>query len=79
MYEPGTYGTYTVMQILIDIEDPNPPFAQLIEQIKQAVSNGYLGPGDPLPSSNRLRQKIHGRAYGNEKGCQRCLASGNDE
>ena len=42
------------MQILIDISDPKPPFAQLIEQIKTAVSRGDLGPGDPLPSIRQL-------------------------
>ncbi len=42
------------MEIVIDIDDPNPPFAQLIGQIKQAVSNGDLVPGDPLPSIRQL-------------------------
>jgi len=42
------------MEIVIDIDDPVPPFAQLIEQIKQAVSNGLLAPGDPLPSIRQL-------------------------
>lgn len=42
------------MQIVIDINDPTPPFAQLIEQIKQAVGSGQLGPGEPLPSIRQL-------------------------
>ena len=42
------------MQIVIDIDDPNPPFAQLIEQIKQAVSSGQLKAGEPLPSIRQL-------------------------
>ena len=46
------------MQIVIDIEDPNPPFAQLIEQIKQAVSSGKLDPGDPLPSIRQLANDL---------------------
>ena len=46
------------MQIVIDIEDPNPPFAQLIEQIKQAVRNGQLGPGDSLPSIRQLANDL---------------------
>jgi len=54
----GTYGTDTVMQIVIDIEDPNPPFAQLIEQIKQAVSRGQLRPGEPLPSIRQLANDL---------------------
>lgn len=46
------------MQIAIDIDDPNPPFAQLIGQIKQAVSTGKLGPGDPLPSIRQLASDL---------------------
>ena len=46
------------MQIVIDIEDPNPPFAQLIEQIKHAVSSGKLGPGEPLPSIRQLASDL---------------------
>ena len=54
----GTYGTKTIMQIVIDIEDPDPPFAQLIEQIKQVVSSGELSPGDPLPSIRQLASDL---------------------
>ena len=46
------------MQIVIDIEDPSPPFAQLIEQIKRAVKNGRLSPGDPLPSIRQLANDL---------------------
>ena len=46
------------MEIVIDIEDTQPPFAQLIEQIKQAVSAGELGPGDPLPSIRQLASDL---------------------
>ena len=46
------------MQIVIDIEDPNPPFAQLISQIKQAVSSGKLAPGEPLPSIRQLANDL---------------------
>jgi len=46
------------MQIVIDIEDPTPPFAQLIEQIKHAVSSGTLSPGDPLPSIRQLANDL---------------------
>ena len=42
------------MEIVIDIDAPNPPFAQLIDQIKRAVSTGELVPGDPLPSIRQL-------------------------
>ncbi len=54
----GTYGTGIVMQIIIDIENPNPPFAQLITQVKQAVSSGQLNPGDPLPSIRQLANDL---------------------
>lgn len=46
------------MQVVIDIESPNPPFSQLIEQIKQAVSSGQLRPGDPLPSIRQLASDL---------------------
>ncbi len=42
------------MKITIDIDDPAPPFAQLIAQIKTAVQSGRLRPGDPLPSIRQL-------------------------
>ena len=46
------------MQISIDIEHPDPPSMQLIRQIKQAVQNGQLGPGDPLPSIRQLANDL---------------------
>ena len=46
------------MQIVIDIEASDPPFAQLIEQIKQVVSSGELSPGDPLPSIRQLASDL---------------------
>lgn len=46
------------MDILIDIEDPTPVFAQLIEQIKRAVINRSVGPGDPLPSIRQLANDL---------------------
>jgi GntR family transcriptional regulator len=46
------------MRIVIDDQDPNPPFAQLIGQIKQAVSSGKIGPGDPLPSIRQLANDL---------------------
>jgi len=57
MYHGDTWdnlGQEPTMEIIIDIDDPKPPFSQLIEQIKQAVVNGHLGPGDPLPSIRQL-------------------------
>ena len=42
------------MEITVDLNGPDPVFAQLIGQIKQAIMNGQLGPGDPLPSIRQL-------------------------
>lgn len=44
------------MELVIDIDDVVPLFAQLIAQIKRAVRSGTLRPGDPLPS---IRQLAH--------------------
>ena len=46
------------MEIFIDLEDPNPLFAQLIQQIKDAILKGDLEPGAPLPSI-RPRPAVH--------------------
>jgi len=42
------------MEIIINIDDPVPLFAQLIEQVKKAVLVGELRPGDALPSIRKL-------------------------
>lgn len=42
------------MEIIINIDDPVPLFAQLIEQVKKAVLVGELKPGDALPSIRKL-------------------------
>lgn len=42
------------MEIVIDIDAPSPLFTQLIEQIKHAVLNEVLKPGDALPSIRQL-------------------------
>ena len=46
------------MEIVIDINDPEPLFAQLIAQIKQAVLGGEVGPGDALPSIRQLARDL---------------------
>ena len=46
------------MEIVINIDHPEPLFAQLIEQIKQAVQTGRLRPGDPLPSIRQLANDL---------------------
>ena len=46
------------MEIVIDIDEPVPLFAQLIDQIKRAVLSDTLGPGDPLPSIRQLANDL---------------------
>ncbi len=46
------------MEITIDIDDPVPLFAQLIEQIKKAVETSKLSPGDALPSIRQLANDL---------------------
>ena len=46
------------MRIIIDIESPEPLFAQLMEQIKDAVQNDRLKPGDALPSIRQLANDL---------------------
>ncbi len=47
-----------IMQIRIDIEAATPLFTQLITQIKQAVVNGDIAPGDALPSIRQLANDL---------------------
>jgi GntR family transcriptional regulator len=42
------------MRISIDVDDPAPVFAQLIDQIRGAVRRGELKPGTPLPAIRQL-------------------------
>ncbi len=42
------------MEIMIDIEDSAPLFAQLMAQIKKAILTDSLSPGDALPSIRQL-------------------------
>jgi len=46
------------MEIVIDIDDPVPVFAQLIGQIKNAVLRDKLRPGDALPSIRQLANDL---------------------
>lgn len=46
------------MEIVVDIDDSEPLFAQLIGRIKQAVLAGQLRPGDPLPSIRQLANDL---------------------
>jgi DNA-binding transcriptional regulator YhcF (GntR family) len=60
MYHLYTWYNWfkATMQISIDIEGSEPLFAQLIGQIKQAVLNGQLSPGEPLPSIRQLANDL---------------------
>lgn len=42
------------MEIVINIEDSEPLFAQLVAQVKQAVLSKKVMPGDSLPSIRQL-------------------------
>ncbi|MFC3122249.1 GntR family transcriptional regulator [Agaribacter flavus] len=46
------------MNITIDLDIPTPIFTQLIQQIKEAVAQGGLSPGDPLPSIRQLANDL---------------------
>ena len=46
------------MEISINIDDPAPLFAQLIEQVKGAVLEGKISPGDALPSIRQLASDL---------------------
>ncbi len=46
------------MEIVIDMEDSAPLFAQLINQIKEAVMKGNVHPGDALPPIRQLANDL---------------------
>lgn len=46
------------MEITVDIESATPLFSQLVMQIKQAVQNEQIKPGDPLPSIRQLANDL---------------------
>ncbi len=46
------------MDITINIDSPEPLFAQLIEQIKAAVLSDQIKPGDALPSIRQLANNL---------------------
>ncbi len=54
----GTYGCNKSMEIIIDIDDAMPLFAQLVGQIKKAVISKKMGPGDNLPSIRQLANDL---------------------
>lgn len=46
------------MEIVIDIEDSEPLFAQLVTQVKAAVLKDKIRPGDALPSIRQLSNDL---------------------
>jgi GntR family transcriptional regulator len=46
------------MNIVINMEESTPVFAQLVTQIKEAVITGQIKPGDPLPSIRQLANDL---------------------
>ena len=46
------------MRIQIDTNLSTPLFNQLMDQIKKAVMDGLLNPGDPLPSIRQLANDL---------------------
>ena len=56
----STSGTYinNTMRIQIDTNLSTPLFNQLMDQIKKAVMDGLLKPGDPLPSIRQLANDL---------------------
>lgn len=46
------------MDIVIDVENVQPLFAQLVEQIKKAVANEEIVAGAPLPSIRQLANDL---------------------
>ncbi|WP_286829865.1 MULTISPECIES: GntR family transcriptional regulator [Kordiimonas] len=47
------------MEIVIDIDAEEPLFAQLMAEIKRAVSAGGINPGDALPSIRQLANDLN--------------------
>lgn len=46
------------MLVIIDIDSTTPLFAQLVQQVKQAVLADKIVPGDPLPSIRQLASDL---------------------
>lgn len=46
------------MDITIDLESPEPLYAQLISEVKSVIQRGLKKPGDPLPSIRQLANDL---------------------
>lgn len=70
MYHGHKWYIWNNMNITINTENTQPLFAQLVDQIKLAVSGGHLKAGDQLPSIRQLaadldiNNKTVAKAYG---------------
>ena len=47
------------MEIIISNRSGKPIYEQITAQIKSAIMNGELQPGDPLPSMRALAKTLH--------------------
>lgn len=46
------------MEISVNLDDPRPMFAQLVDQIKAAIADQAITAGDPLPSIRQLANDL---------------------
>jgi GntR family transcriptional regulator len=46
------------MNITIDLRSDTPIYLQIVEQVRQQVANGALGPGDQLPTVRALASDL---------------------
>lgn len=46
------------MEITIDVDNALPVFTQLMDQIKRAITQDLIAPGDPLPSIRQLANDL---------------------
>jgi DNA-binding transcriptional regulator YhcF (GntR family) len=47
-----------MMDITIDAASATPPYAQLLQQLVAAISDGHLAPGERLPAVRRLAEEL---------------------
>jgi len=46
-----------VRRLVIDVHAPEPSYAQLAGQLREAIASGEIGPREPLPSLTRMAQE----------------------
>ena len=47
-----------VLDFRIDTASGQPPYAQLVAQVKQALRLGWLQPGDQLPTAHQVASSV---------------------